>query len=392
MGMLSGSQCGLPPPSDLVLSVPVTTLVSGLSEQKIELMAVTTSADGRYIAYARSGSVAVLSATGHPVATLPTGATPTGLSFVGNSDRLLIMTARDIYLWSPGSGHRPLVVRPASQPDDVAVSGSGTVLAAAEPVQKNEKNGKMTNGQVEVWSAQNGHHLQTVHPVQTEADSQGFYSTMPVPLRVALSPSGDVVASGDADGTVFLWQVSTRKRLAVRTVSVYPIVELSPAADGSPIIAADWPQVGSGVNGAGYADVLNPETGQVMASYRAPAPLVAPIDPAAALSADGGFLLAGALGLAPTAPGGVEAAYQVAGGQLMAALRTGAQPAAVSYSGLAPWPWSPDGTRVLAGESVYACDACGDLAELRAVAASRAAWDRPLSAADDHPPATDPYR
>jgi WD40 repeat protein len=238
-----------------------------------------------------------------------------------------------------------------------------------------------------VWSAVDGRHIRSLRTVKTP--SQSYFS--PTPLRVAISAAGDVVASGNADGTVFLWNVSAGKRIAIQRVSLWPIIELSQAAGAPRLLAVDWPQAGSGVNPAGSASVLNSAAGQVVAAYRSPAPLEAPVDPAAALSTDGNFLFAGALGLAPSAPGGIEAAYQVSGSQLMADLQTATEPPTTSYSELPAQPWSPDGSRLLAGNSIYPCDACGPLAELQAAAASRIAWARPLSTASDHPPTSNPY-
>jgi WD40 repeat protein len=376
LAIISGGLCGIPPPSDLVLAIPVPRPVAVSSYGAvIELMAVAASLDGRYVAYARAGSVALLSATGHQVAALPVSGTPTGLSFGTSDDDLLVLTGRDIYLWQPLSGHRPLVIPQPSAPIDAAVSQSGTVLAAAG-----------ADGTVEVWSAVDGRPIRSLRTVKTP--SQSYFS--PTPLRVAISAAGDVVASGNADGTVFLWNVSTGKRIAIQRVSTWPIIELS-AAGAPRLLAVDWPQAGSGVNPAGSASVLNSATGQVVAAYRSPAPVEAPVDPAAALSPDGNFLFTGALGLAPSAPGGIEAAYQVSGSQLMADLQTAAEPPTTSYSELPAQPWSPDGARLLAGNSIYPCDACGALAELQAAAASRIAWARPLSTASDHPPTSNPY-
>ena len=65
-GMLttSGSDCHLPPPSDLTLGIPVARSIGpGLSTPELEVVAVATSQDGRYIAYARRGSVASGTAT-----------------------------------------------------------------------------------------------------------------------------------------------------------------------------------------------------------------------------------------------------------------------------------------------------------------------------------------
>ena len=237
LAIISGGLCGIPPPSDLVLAVPVPGPIAVSSYRAvIELMAVAASQDGRYVAYARAGSVALLSAAGHQVAALPVSGTPTGLSFGAGDDDLLVLTDRDIYLWQPLSGHRPLVIPQPSAPIDAAVSQSGTVLAAAG-----------AGGTVEVWNAVDGRPIRSLRTVKTP--SQSYFS--PTPLRVAISAAGDVVASGNADGTVFLWNVSTGKRIAIQRVSTWPIIELSEAIGAPRLLAVDWPQAGSGVNPAG---------------------------------------------------------------------------------------------------------------------------------------------
>jgi WD40 repeat protein len=213
----------------------------------------------------------------------------------------------------------------------------------------------------------------------------------PTPLRVALSVNGAVVASGNADGTVSLWDVATGRRITVQRVSTWPIVELGTAAGGSRLLAVDWPQAGTGTNPAGTGAVLDAATGHIIARYSSPAPFIAPVNPGAALSPDGSFLFAGALGLAPAAPGGIAAAYQVSSGETMENLQAATEPATSQYRSFPAQPWAPDGAKLLAGNALYACAACGSLAELQAAAMSRIAWARPLSASSDHPPATDPY-
>jgi hypothetical protein len=130
----------------------------------------------------------------------------------------------------------------------------------------------------------------------------------------------------------------------------------------------------------------------VIASYRSPHPLLAPIDPAAGLSPDGAFLFAGALGLGPSSPAGVQAAYQLSSSQAMVDLQSVNVLSTIAYSLSPTQPWSPNASELLAGTAVYACDACGSLRELQAAAASRIAWSVPLSSASDHAPSSDPYQ
>jgi WD40 repeat protein len=378
--MMSGGRCGLPPPPDLVLAVPVPRplgLFPAMYNAVVELLALAMSPDGRYIAYARGRSVALEASDGRPVTTLRLAGVPAGLRFGASSDGLLIMTDMAIYLWSPLSGRPPLVVPQPSAPIDATLSESGAELAVAGAA-----------GTVGVWSATDGRHIRTFRP----AIDRSAPTAQPMPLRVAISPDGNTVASGISDGSVDFWDIASGKRIADTSVSsYYPIIELSPAQHGSELLAVIWPQVGTGVNAAGAAAVLDWDTGHVAATYQSPAPLLAPVDPGAALSADGNFVFAGALGLAPTAPAGIQAAYQLSSGQLMADLQTAAESGQDSYSEFPAQPWSPDGSQILAGTAIYACDSCGPLPSLQASAAARIAWSQPLSDSSDHPPAASPY-
>jgi WD40 repeat protein len=367
-------QCYVPPPPRLAQAIPVDA-----EPGDIQLLAVAASPDGRYIAYARAQSVTVLESRGRQVASLPVAGSLEGLAFGPGPDDLLIMTSTDIYLWQPLAGRPPLEVRQPSAPIDAAVSADGSVLAAAD-----------TGGTVGVWSAVTGKAMRTF--TLSDNHSSSYFS--PVPLRVAVSADGSVVASGNADGTVFLWNSATGKRIAMQRVSIWPILELSPAQSGSALLAVDWPQAGSGGNPPGAGAVLNFATGRVTVSYSSPAPLGvpgAPIDPGAALSPDGSFVYAGALGLAPTPPGGSPTVYQVSGGQAMTGLPTFLASGVTGYAEFPADPWSPDGTLILAGNDLYRCDACQALPGLQATANSRDEWATALSVGSDHPPATDPY-
>jgi len=366
--------CDVPPPPPLAQAIPAATQQEG-----IQILAVAASPDGRYVAYARAHSVTVLDSSGRPVASLPVAGSPAGLAFGPGPDDLLAMTSTAVYLWQPLSGRPALEIRQPSAPIDAVVSADGGVLAAADAA-----------GTVGVWNAVTGKAMRTFHPADNHSSS--YYS--PVPLRVALSGDGSVVASGNADGTVFVWDTTTGKIIAVRRVSNYPIVELSPAADGSAVVAVDSAQAGSGGNGPGSGAVLELATGRIIASYTSPGaanPPGAPINPGAGLSPDGSFLYTGSVDLAPTPPGGGVTVYQVSGGQAMTGLPDSLASGIAGYAEFPADPWSPDGTLLLAGNGVYRCDACQALQGLQATAESRDAWSAPLSVGSDHPPATDPY-
>lgn len=368
----TSDSCHVPPPPRLAQAIPVPT-ASGY----IQMVAVAVSPDGRDVAYARAHSVAVLDSKGQQIASLSVTGRPAGVVFGPGPDDLLVMTTTDIYLWHPLTGHKPLEVRQPSAPIDAAVSADGSVLVAA------------TGSTVGVWNAVTGKAIRTFTPHDNHSSS--YFS--PVPLRVAVSADGSVVASGNADGTVFLWDTASGKLIAMPRVSTWPILELSPAQSGPYLLAVDWPQAGSGVNPQGAGAVLNFATGRVIASYASPPPNDpgAPIDPGAGLNPDGSFIYAGSLGLAPTPPGGSPTVYQVSGGQALTGLPAFLATGSSGYSEFPADPWSPDGTLVLAGNAVYRCDACQAMQGLQATAESRIAWATPLSAGSDRPPATDPY-
>jgi WD40 repeat protein len=370
VGTLPGDDCGLPPPSPFTLAVPLLGTYGGETEP----LAVAMSPDGQYVAYARGNSVTLLDSGGRTAATLAVDGAPTGLAFGPGPDDLTTMTPTAVYLWEPFSGHRPVVIPQPSAPIDVAFSASGNEVAAAD-----------TAGTVGVWNAATGGVLRTF---RLGGGDDPYYP--PLPLRVALSADGSVVAAGTADGAVYQWNVSTRRRLSVTTLAIWPIVELTPGPSGS-LLAVDMPQAGSGVNPSGTADLLSFGSGRTIAAYQSPAPLYAPIDPGAALSPDGSALYSGALGLSPSPPGGTLAVYQVPGGQNVAGLQAADGSATQDYSEFPVQPWSPDGADLLAGNSIYRCDACQVLPQLQQVAASRAAWSVPLSVTSDHPPRTNPY-
>lgn len=376
--MIVGPRCAIPLPPRLDLAVPVPRPPADNAYGAVlELLALAVSPDGRHLAYAEAHAVVFGDMSGRRLATLEVRGSPTGVSF-GAADELLVTTTKAVYLWRPLSGRSALAIAQGSAPIDAVLDASGTRLATANAA-----------GVVEVWATSGGRHLGTFRPPHGAPTASYFDAT---PLRVALDAAGGVVASGNADGTVDLWSVATGKLVAARTVSAWPIIELDTSGDGARLLAVDWPQAGSGVNPSGAAEVLDSSSGRVVGAYRSPAPVEAPINPGAALSADGSFLFAGALGLAPSSPGGVEATYQLSSSQTMVDLQAATASGSGSYSLLAADPWAPDGSEVLAGDSVYVCSACGALGELQRAALSRIAWSHALSPGHNSPPSSNPYR
>jgi WD40 repeat protein len=382
LGSIGGSPCSIPPPSRL--SIPVPVLAPGSADPDSAptvSLPVAVSQDGRYVAYARPASVSVISMQGHPAATLRLRGTATGLMFVRNSSELLVMTETAIYLWWPLSSQPPAVFPQASAPIDVVLSASGTELAVADVA-----------GTVEVWHVGTRSLARTFGLVycKSKNDNNAYCPPAPTPVRVALSPDGDVVAAGDDYGGVFFWSTVTGKRLALREVSSWPLLGLTSTTSGL-LLATDWPMTPTAAGSEGTSSLLDFGTQRVTASYLSPRPYGPPINPGAVLSPDGRYLFSGALGVAPTWPGGQVAVYQVAGGQVMASLHAAQVPHTTADPEFPAQPWSPDGGRLVVGNGIYRCDACVSLNELQALATTRIAWSAPLSEASDHPPASDPY-
>ena len=372
--MLAGNACAVPPPPNLALTVPVT---KSRYDVVIGILALAASPDGRYVAYARSHSVALMAPDGREIAALPVRSTPTGLSFDPGSNDVLVMTASATYLWKPFSAHPPLVIPQPSPPVDVALSISGDRLVTA--------NGGVT---VSVWNSANGSLIRTFRPPGLHPST----AWDPAPLRVAISGDADVVASGNSDGTVSFWDMNSGKRVRDVTLSYsQSIVELRPTADGTSFLAVDYPRVASGVQPPGTAEVLNAKTGRVIATYQSPGPTYPPINPGATLSPDGNFLLAGPLGLAPAPPGGIEAAYQSRPARPCLACKTPPSPSPRHSLNSRHTRGRQAATRILVGTAIYSCNACGTLTQLKDAATVRIAWSQPLSETSDHPPATSPY-
>lgn len=370
--MFPASDCSLPPPADLDVEGMVPRPNDSASFGPVmELLPMAASPDGQYEAYARQNEVDILDSAGRKVADLRPDSSPDGVAFYDGDASLLVMTATEIYLWRPLSGQPPIVIPQPGQPTDATVSGG--VLAAADGGEA-----------VGVWSASTGKLIRSFTPASGIDGSA-------VPLRVALTGNGAMVAAGSDDGSVSLWDIATGKLIARDSSDGY-VVELTEAS--GELLAVDWPATGahgpfSPVNG----EVIAGSTGQVLATYTTNNQSNPSITPGAALSPDGEFIVAGADGIAPTPPGGANAAYQVSSGQTMTGLQaaTATQSALYSYADSPASPWSPAGTEVLIGTGIYACDACADLTALEDAAASRLAWSRPLSASADQPPATSPY-
>ena len=259
----------------------------------------------------------------------------------------------------------PVVIPQPRAPLDAALSTSGDTLAVADGA-----------GAVRVWNIADRRLIHTFKVADINLNLPNRQSVyLPVPLRVALRPDGSAVASGNGDGTVFFWSTTTGRRLAIRTVSAWPVLELTSVPSGQ-LLAVDWPQAGTGTNPPGAAEVLD-FGGNVIAGYQSPELPAPSLNPGAALSPDGQFLYSGSRGLAPAPPGGTLAVYRVFDGAVMRSLRIAATSVS-SYTDQFPvQPWSPSGSEIIVGSSLYACDACQPLPAIQSAAAARVALSAP---------------
>lgn len=408
----------LPPPPSLVTGLPVlwktgdpSSLLSQDGQVTDRLVGIAVSPDAREIAYITETGVTVVNRDDQIVARLRLPLRPTGLSFAERSDRLVIMTSRSLYLWTPASGRTAVALPQASPPLDAEFSANGQRLVTA-----NE------GGDVTVWAAGAGTRVATFHPSRAyqRRVTEPYGKTAPippVPVRVAINADGSEVAAGTAWWTVSFWNVSQRRLIAARLVpppgrpdiggwgpgGPFQIADLQFSADGSRLLAADYPWWAA-TDASPPATVTIFSTAGAMLTSWSSAGGARAVDPGAAFGPSGQDLLAGVLAEAPFAADGDDAVFELLGGQTLDNLANSVL--AVPHLSRSPlqaadlasvWPspaqpWAPDGIQVLAGAAgIYSCDACGSLAQLQRAAQTRLAWARTLSAGHDDPPPGSPY-
>jgi WD40 repeat protein len=350
-----------------------------------EFTGVTVSADGSHLAYATADAVVVGGFGSGSIERLPLPDPATGLTFAAPGDRdVVVLTNTAVDIWRPISGGTLTRIPQPSAPIDAELSADGSTLATAN-----------VGGTVTVWDAATGSMRARFSPQPVHT----VFAGAPVPVRVALSPDGNFLAVGTDFGSVDLWQVAARRLISSRlltnpvTQDTYPIAELSFADGGSEILAANYPQIGSGDSEPpGTAVVLAAATGRQLTDLSSPAQNEPALNPGVALSPNGSYVLGGVEGFAPlTSLAGADAVYAVAGSQQLADLENSvalAPPILVTAPNItAVTAWAPDGVQVLTGApAVYACDACGSLAQLQSIAATRLAWAVPLTPGHDDPP------
>jgi WD40 repeat protein len=396
---LSLEDCELPPPDSI--AVPVGSGDWGL-------VGVAVNSAGSEVVYANSAGVE-LRGLNRQRAQLALPQPVTGISF--GADKVIAMTDRAVYVWTPLSSSALLRLPQPSPTMDAEVTPDGRRLVTAD-----------LDGTVTVWSTSGTQPTAVFHVTRAFAGqvtqvSGGLLKTgasPPVPLRVAISPDGETVAAGTSWQTVFLWDVASRKLIATRFVSAptnvgagaagaataggfngpWSIGQLTFSSDGSTLLATTFPFHGAGDSRAAATTDVISSLGAVLASW-AGAEIDGAIDPGVAPDPRGDALTAGVLGVAPGSTDGSNAVYEVANGERLLNLETAALTSSGDYFSWAsaPQPWAPNGTDVLAGTgAIYACAACGSLAQLQQAAKTRLKWLAPLSAANDKPPSGNPYR
>ncbi len=339
--------------------------------------------DGSQISFTTPQGIEVVDSRGNRVASLPLSDSPIGLTSAPGSDRLVAVTPRAVYLWRPGHG-RAVMLRRSDGTIDAALSGDGRRLVTST-----------TKGVVVVWDAERAEEISVLKP--RGADPAGS-SHDPTPLRVAISSDASRIAAGTQRGDVSIWEPGRTRPIAVSPLTLPSgenrrdaVAELSFSASGNALVAVNYPIAGDFAPPAAAA-VIRASDGVVLDRYESPSTGAAN-QPGAALSPNGAFLLTGVLGLAPSPPGGDTSIYQVAGARTVLDLRNSTRSDIDRHDASAPFEaWSPDGRRALVGTSVYACQACGSLEKLQAVARTRAAWSTPLSSAGAGPPRGNPFR
>jgi WD40 repeat protein len=376
---LASPQCPPPDPSADCEQYAPARAFSGLS----------VSPDGRYLAYVSGSAIVARGFAGGASRRLPLPAAATGLTFAGPDD-VLVMTNQSVLLWRPFTGGSVTRIPQAATPFDAELAAGGSRLVTAN-----------ANDSATVWQAATGRVVTTIRPHRPHlADTP---AGEPVPVRAAINAAGTRFAVGTAWGSVDIWRVGGRQPLASHLVTTpetapdeFAVGELDFSADGSAVLAVNYAQPNAGfAEPPGTALVLDARTGGVMEvlSTGATGGAAGPeVNPAAALSPAGGYVLGGEEGFAPLSmAAGDEAIYDLRDSDQLADLRNAvaqAPPVVNQVSNLVPVDaWAPDGIRVLTGApAIYPCDACGSLAQLQAAARLRAGWSKVLTPARDHPP------
>ena len=358
-----------------------------------EFTGLTVSPDGTLLAYAAAGQVVIRELRDGATFLVPVPDHVTGLAFASPSGALVIMTDASVLVWRPHGGISRIPQK--TVPGDAELDATANLLATAD-----------ASGTATVWDVRSGRAVATITPARHPDPYAPATSTACHAIRVALSPAGAELAIGTACGTVDLWRFDSRHVLVESsrlsnpvTPDEFLITELRFNPAGTTVLAADYPQRSAGFEApAGTAVLLSSQPGGQEDLLRSDAGEIegAAINPGLAVSPDGQFVASGVGGFAPVpAAAGNDAIYSLTDPRTYLNLQNSLSEVPVVAEGedLAPVdPWAPDGVHLIDGApAVYACDACGSLAQLQAAAALRLAWAETLTQHSDHPASSNAF-
>jgi WD40 repeat protein len=321
--------------------------------------------------------------------TMPVSSQPMRIAFDTAADELLVASSDALRIVAPAAVNSVRTIHLPEAPIDAVISADGSRVATSH-----------SDGTTAVWDVSSGSRFANYPRNPVTAGGQ----PNPVVLHVALSANGKVLATGDSNGVVMLRDTITDKVIGSQTLIVsplpdaptYPVAELAFVDADKALLAVNYPQPQAGdYQPPGVALFVDTATGHVTDQLGAPSKPGAPYNPGLGVSDDGQYVLTGVEGFAPSGQAqGPDAVYSVSGGDKLADLSdiVGRVPV---YGYVEPnltvsRPWSPDHTRLVTGATgVFACDACGSLKQLQAIAAQRIAW-RTAIGPSDPPPAGHP--
>jgi WD40 repeat protein len=307
------------------------------------------------------------------------------VAFDAAGDQLLVASSDALRIVAPTALNSVRTIHMPEAPIDAVISADGSRVATSH-----------SDGTTAVWDVSSG--TRFANYPRNQVKSGGLPN--PVVLHVALAANGKLLATGDSNGVVVLRDTITDQVIGSQTLIVsplpdaptFPVAQLAFANSDHALLAVNYPQPEAGdYQPPGVAMLISTASGQITGRLGAPSKPGPPYNPGVGVSDDGQYVLTGVEGFAPSGQTqGPDAVYSVAGGAKLADLSNTVGRAPVSgyvEPNLAvSRAWSPDHTRVVTGATgVFACDACGSLKQLQAIAAQRIAWQTAIGSADTPP-------